>query len=108
MYFLDENNLYGWKMSQKLPVSSFKWVEEISKFDEHFIKDYDENSHAIYFLEVDVEYQKKINLHSHLPFLPKRNKIKKYNQLACNMHDKENHVVHIRALKQVSIHGSLF
>ena len=59
MYFLDENNLYGWKMSQKLPVSSFKWVEEISKFDEHFIKDYDENSHAIYFLEVDVEYKKK-------------------------------------------------
>ena len=63
-------------MSQKLPVSSFKWVEEISKFDEHFIKDYNENSHAIYFLEVDVEYQKKINLHSHLPFLPKRNKLK--------------------------------
>ena len=24
------NNLYGWTMSQKLPVGSFKWVEETS------------------------------------------------------------------------------
>ena len=25
-------NLYGWVMSQKLPVNSFKWVEETSQF----------------------------------------------------------------------------
>ena len=33
--FLDENNLYGWAMSQKLPVNGFKWVEEekLSKFN---------------------------------------------------------------------------
>ena len=34
----------GWTMSQKLPVSSFEWVEELSQFNEDFIKDYDENS----------------------------------------------------------------
>ena len=34
----------GWAMSQKLPVSSFEWVEELSQFNEDFIKDYDENS----------------------------------------------------------------
>ena len=25
--YLEANNLYGWTMSQKLPVDSFKWVE---------------------------------------------------------------------------------
>ena len=35
------------------------------------------------------------NLHSDLPFLPERNKIKKCNKLACNIHGKENYVVHI-------------
>ena len=40
-----------------------------------------------------------------LPFLPERNKIKIYNKLVCNMQDKENYVVHIRALKQALNHG---
>ena len=29
----DVNRLYGWQMSQKFPVNSFKWVEDISEFD---------------------------------------------------------------------------
>ena len=40
---LDANSLYGWSMIQKLSVSSFKWVEELSKFNERFIKSYNEN-----------------------------------------------------------------
>ena len=26
--YLDENNLYRWAMSQKLPVDDFKWIEK--------------------------------------------------------------------------------
>ena len=59
--YLDANNLYGWAMSQKLPVDGFEWIEEndLSKFNEKFIKSYNENSDKGYFLEVDVKYQKK-------------------------------------------------
>ena len=26
--YRDVNNLYGWEMSQKLPVNKFEWIEE--------------------------------------------------------------------------------
>ena len=59
LLYVDANNLYGWVMSQKLPVNGFKWVEDLSQFNEHFIKNYDENSDKRYILEVDIEYTKK-------------------------------------------------
>ena len=57
---LDANNLHGWAISQKLPVDNFKWIEkdDLLKFDENFIKNYDENSDKGYILEVDIEYPK--------------------------------------------------
>ena len=93
-------------MSQKLSLNGFKWVKELSKFVEHLVKDYDENSNKRYFFEVDVEYPKNLfNLQSDLPFLPERKKIKKCSKPVCNIHDKENYAVHIRALKQALNHG---
>ena len=56
--YLDANNLYGWEMSQKLSVKCFRWVNDVSRFNEDFIKNYNENSYVEYFLEVDVEYPK--------------------------------------------------
>ena len=38
--YLDANNLYGLAMSQKRPVNGFEWVEELSQFNEDFIKNY--------------------------------------------------------------------
>ena len=73
--YLDANYLYGWAMSQKLPVYGFKWANELSEFNEDFIKNYDENGDVGYFLEVDIEYPKKLfDLHKDLPFLPERKK----------------------------------
>ena len=80
---LDANNLYGWGMSQKLPVNGFKWVKKLSKFNEpssaeDSIKNYDENSNNGYILEVEVEYPRSLfNLHEDLPFLAERKKIEK-------------------------------
>ena len=75
--YLDANKLHGWAMSQKLLVNGFKWVENNEK-NEEFIKNYNENNNKGYILEVDVKYPKKLHdLHSDLPFLPKRMKIDK-------------------------------
>ena len=75
---LDANNLYGWAMSQKVPVNGFKWVEnsKLSRFNERFIKKYNESSDIGYFLEGDIDYPKELfNLQKDLPFLPKRKKL---------------------------------
>ena len=47
-------------MSQKLPVNVFKWVVKLSRFNEIFVKKYNENSDIGYFLEVDIDYPKKL------------------------------------------------
>ena len=78
LMYLDANNLYGWAMFQKLPLNDFKWKKNVSKFDEEFIKNHDEDSNRGYIFEVDVEYPKDLhNLHSDFPFLLERMKIKK-------------------------------
>ena len=43
LMYLDANNLYGWAMSQKLPVNGFKWENDLSRFNKRFIKNYNEN-----------------------------------------------------------------
>ena len=95
-------------MPRKLPVNDFKWAkqEELLKFNEDFIKSYDENSNTGYFLEVDVDYPKElINLHKDLPFLPERKKVEKVKKLICGIEDKKNYVIHIRAVKQALNRG---
>ena len=104
--YLDPNILYGWAMSQKLPKNGFKWVNDVTEIDEEFIKNCDEDSDKGYILEVDVKYPKKLHdLHSNLPFLPKRMKIDKCKKLVCNLRNKKKYVVHIRSLKQALNHG---
>ena len=38
--YLDVYNLYGWTMSQKLPVNGVEWEENMFRFSENFIKYY--------------------------------------------------------------------
>ena len=76
------------------------------KFNEDFIKNYDEDSDKGYIFEVDIEYPKHLhNLHSHLPFVAEKMKVNKCNKLVCNLYDNNNYVGHIRLLKQPLHHG---
>ena len=100
LQYNDTNNLYGFAMSEPLPIDGFEWMKDFSKTDEDFIKNYDKNSDKEYILEVDVEYPKNLHdFHSDLPFLPERMKIDKCKKLVCNLYDKKSYVVHIRSLK---------
>ena len=91
--YWDVNNLYGWAMSQKVPVNNFEWIEEPSQFNEDFIKNYNEKSDKGYFLEVTVQYTKKLHeLHNDLPFLSERMELGKVEKLVTNLHDKNEYV----------------
>ena len=94
LQYLDANNLYGWAMSQKLPVREFKWKTNMLKCNEDFIKNYDEYRYKGYVLEVDVKYPKNLHdLHSDLPFLPERMKIGECKKLVCSLYDQKIYVV---------------
>ena len=83
LMYLNGNNLYGWAMSQKLPVDGFKW-SDTSTFDDEFIRNYGEDRNKEYILQADIEYP-----HSDLTFVPERMKINKCNKLVCNLYDKK-------------------
>ena len=85
LQYSDTNNLYGFAMSEPLPVDGFEWMKDLSIIDEDFIKNYDENIDKGYILKVNVEYPKNLHdLHSDLQFLPERMKIDKCKKLVCN------------------------
>ena len=99
LQYWDVNNLYGWAMSQNLPVHT-------SQFNEDFMKNYNEESDKEYFLKVDVQYTEKSHeLHNDLPFLPKIMKIEKSEKFVAYFHDKTEYVLHIRNSKQTLNHG---
>ena len=93
----DVNNLYGWAMSQKVPVNRFEWIEDTSQFNKDSIKTYNEENDDGYFLEVAIDYPEKLHeLHDDLPFLPERMKIEKVGELVTNLHDKTEYAIHIK------------
>ena len=50
LQYWDVNNLYGWAMSQNLPVRNSKWVKDVSKSDKKFVTSYNEKINNITFL----------------------------------------------------------
>ena len=54
-------------MFQKLSVNNFQRIKDTSRFNEDFIKYYNEESNERYFLEVDGQYLQKLHeLHNNL------------------------------------------
>ena len=95
LVYLDANNLYGWAMSQPLPVGNFEWMDE------------DELNLSIEempscFIKTDLEYPAEI--HDYISdFVPAPNNVvpegSKVPKLAPNLLPKKGYFCHIRNLR---------
>lgn len=106
MYF-DINNLYGHAMMECLPLCNFKWCFT-SEIDAKKILNTPDDSPFGYFLEVDLEYPKRLHdTHSDYPMcaehlMPPNSK---QTKLLLTLNDKVRYVVHYRMLKMILEEG---
>ncbi len=56
LLYIDCNNLYWQVMSQKLPISNFKWDTNIDHFPPRHIINIDPNGDESYFFKVDLHF----------------------------------------------------
>ena len=102
LMYLDANNLYGWAMSQKLPIHSFEWMtdKEIKNLFKVQVVQFWERTPCI--LEVDLTYPEELHdLHNDYPLCPERVECDKgVKKLIPNLRDKKNYVVHYKTLMQ--------
>ena len=102
LMYVDANNLYGFAMSQKLPVHSFKWMtnKEIENIFNNQIVQVWERTPCI--LEVDLTYPEELHdLHNDYPLCPERVECDKgVKKLIPNLRHKNNYVVHYKTLMQ--------
>ena len=90
--YLDANNLYGWAMSNPLPIANFTWMNqsELKNWKEHPC-----------ILEVDMAYPKELHkMHDDYPLAPEKIKINKVEKLIPRLENKNKYVIHHKSLKQ--------
>ena len=98
LVYQDINNLYGWTMPQKLPVANREKISLGSMKNSYKTMTKTVIKHI---LLVYVKYSKEPQeLHSDMLCLPKRMQIAKCEKIVCNLCNKKNYVIHIKALKQ--------
>ena len=116
LMYLDANNLYGWAMSQSLPVGDFKWIDP----EDFILENYTVDTRKGVILEVDLEYPEELHdLHNEYPLAPEKilvtdDMLSNYcknlkemgnissgrvKKLIPNLLPKEKYVLHYRNLK---------
>ena len=118
--YLDMNNLYGCAMSQCLPYTNFKWVNNANEIEQKLMR-IKSNSSTGYILEADLECPKELHdMFNDYPLAPEKINIQKewlskyclkianehnittgtVKKLVPNLMDKNNYVIHYRNLQQ--------
>ena len=110
--YLDANNLYGWAMSQPMPVGGFEWVNYTDQ-----ILETPADADCGFILEVDLNYPSQLHTaHNDYPLAPEKLKVEKHwmspyqhrlidelgitsfetEKLVPNLMDKSRYVLHYR------------
>ena len=100
--YLDANNLYGWAMTEKLPIHGFEWLNENKLSINNVIKILNKNitNHG-YVFEVDLEYPKELwKHHNNYPLAPERIECYGNEKLVGAFYTKFHYVLHYKNLKQ--------
>ena len=75
--YLEANNLYGWAMSQPLPMGAFRWEEYCEQLAKT-IADHPANDPEDFILDVDLEYPEDLHYaHNAYPLAPERMEVQK-------------------------------
>ena len=120
--YLDANNLYGWGMSQYLPMGNFKWMSE-REIEKINLGKYKADCKKGLILQVDLEYPQELHdLHNDYPVCPEKVRVsndmlsgyckkiaEKYNisiglvnKLIPTLRDKKEYVLHCHNLQLYS------
>ena len=82
--YSDANNLYGWAMSQPLPIGGFKWMSE---------KELESWKNYPCILEVDIDYPDHLHdLHNDYPLAPERVQVGTVKKLIPNLNHKTKYM----------------
>ena len=116
--YLDANSLYGWAMSQPLPVSNFRWMRKMPT--EKQTMSWQVKRKTGFILEVDLEYPQKLyDKHNSYPLAPETTQVPedwyspyqkepakelnlskdKIEKLLLTLKDKKNYLLHYRNLQ---------
>ena len=99
---LDANNLYGWAMSQSLPVGNFQWLNEDKIYTYTKYPEWIRSCP----LEVDLEYPRELHdLHSDYPLAPENVKVNGTKKLIPHLGNKKKYVLHHKTLHQCLGYG---
>jgi hypothetical protein len=115
--YLDANNLYGWAMSQFLPIGGYKWEENVARFTPEIISRMSDTAPRGFIFEADLSIP--VHLHDYFndyPVAPEstlfdpspimkdlKEKLEmgdcKVDKLIPNLNNKTKYVLHYRNLK---------
>ena len=125
IFYLDANNLYGWAMSQYLPIGEYRWAREGDEMENVPLEQFTRNLMNVsptaekgFILEVDLEYPEELHEeHNAYPLAPEcmsvekdwlspyqlnllgNSPLHKIEKLVPNLRKKEKYIVHYRNLQ---------
>lgn len=107
LIYLDCNNLYGYAMTKKMPISDFRFLSPAEVYAIN-ITNVPDNSDYGYILEVDLSYPDHLHKHHRdLPFAPEKfiPPGSKTPKLIASLYDKFKYVIHYVHLKECLKNG---